>query len=252
MQEVMIGGAASSPDLLRRLEAAFPCRVYAGYGLTETSPVATSAYFKRTREYETVEQRHEAIAMAGFPVVGTEIRVVDSKGVSVPQDMQTVGEVVVRGDNVMDGYYRDPEGTAEAIKDGWLYTGDMAVWDAESCIQIVDRKKDIIISGGENISSIEIEKAIFSHPSVFECAVVAAPDEKWGEIPVAIVVLKPDEVLSQQELAKHLDGRLARFKLPRQVEFIAGPLPKTGTGKILKRELREAYWVGKEKRVQGA
>jgi fatty-acyl-CoA synthase len=251
MQEIMIGGAASSPDLIRRLEAAFPCRVYAGYGLTETSPVATSAYFKRLREYATDDRRYEGIAMAGFPVVGTEIRVVDAKGVAVPQDMQTVGEVVVRGDNVMDGYYRDPDATAEAIQNGWLHTGDMAIWDEESCIQIVDRKKDIIISGGENISSIEIEKAIFAHPKVFECAVVAAPDEKWGEIPVAIVVLKPDETLTVQELAAHLDGRLARFKLPRQVEFVTGPLPKTGTGKILKRELREAYWVGKEKRVQG-
>jgi fatty-acyl-CoA synthase len=190
--------------------------------------------------------------MAGFPVVGTEIKVVGANGLPVPQDMQTVGEIVVRGDNVMDGYYRDPEGTAAAIQNGWLHTGDMAVWDEESCIQIVDRKKDIIISGGENVSSIEIEKAIFAHPKVFECAVVAAPDEKWGEIPVAIVVLKPEETLTAQELAAHLDGRLARFKLPRQVEFVPGPLPKTGTGKILKRELREAYWVGKEKRVQGA
>jgi fatty-acyl-CoA synthase len=252
MREIMIGGAASSPDLIGRLEAAFSCQVYAGYGLTETSPIATSALFKHIREYATVEQRHEASAMAGFPVVGTEIKVVDANGLAVPQDMQIVGEIVVRGDNVMDGYYRDPEGTAAAIQDGWLHTGDMAVWDEESCIQIVDRKKDIIISGGENISSIEIEKAIFAHPKVFECAVVAAPDEKWGEIPVAIVVLKPDEILTAQELAEHLDGRLARFKLPRQVEFVPGPLPKTGTGKILKRELREAYWVGKEKRVQGA
>jgi fatty-acyl-CoA synthase len=135
--------------------------------------------------------------------------------------------------------------------DGWLHTGDMAVWDAESCIQIVDRKKDIIISGGENISSIEIEKAVYSHPHVFECAVVAAPHQKWGEIPVAVVVVKPEQTLSAEELSSHLEGRLARFKLPRQIDFVTGPLPKTGTGKILKRELREAYWQGKEKRVQG-
>jgi fatty-acyl-CoA synthase len=151
----------------------------------------------------------------------------------------------------MDGYYREPEATAAVMKGGWLHTGDMAVWDAESCIQIVDRKKDIIISGGENISSIEIERAIFAHGKVLECAVVAAPDEKWGEIPVAIVVLKPEAKLDAQELMIHLEGRLARFKLPRQVDFVPGPLPKTGTGKILKRDLREQFWTGKAKRVQG-
>ena len=252
LKDIMLGGAASSPELVKRLSDAFHCHVYAGYGLTETSPVATCARLKNMREYDNEEQRFEGSAMAGLPVVGSEIRVVDFKGQPVPQDMQTVGEVIVRGDNVMDGYYREPEATAAVIKNGWLYTGDMATWDSESCIQIVDRRKDIIISGGENISSIEIERAIFSHPKVLECAVVAAPDEKWGEIPVALVVLKPADVLSAQELGMHLEARLAKFKLPRQIEFLTGPLPKTGTGKILKRELREAYWTGKLKRVQGA
>lgn len=250
--EILLGGAATSPEQLRRLEAAFHCRAYAGYGLTETSPIVTSGKLKNQRAYQTDETRCEASAMAGLPIIGVEIRVVDAQGLSVPQDMCTVGEVITRGDNVMEGYYRDPEGTAAIIRDGWFHTGDMAVWDEESCIEIVDRKKDIIISGGENISSIEIEKAIASHPNVFECAVVAAPDEKWGEIPVAIVVLKPGRALTSPELGAHLETRLARFKLPRKVEFTPGPLPKTGTGKILKRELREAYWIGLEKRVQGA
>jgi acyl-CoA synthetase (AMP-forming)/AMP-acid ligase II len=127
----------------------------------------------------------------------------------------------------------------------------MAVWDEENYIHIVDRKKDIIISGGENISSIEVEKAIFAHPAVFECAVVAAPDPRGGEIPVAIVVTKPGEHLSEPELIEFLQGRIAKFKLPKQVRFVEGPLPKTGTGKILKRELREQFWQGHEKRVQG-
>jgi len=251
MQDIMLGGAASSPELIRRLEEAFHCRVFAGYGLTETSPVATTARLKNTRRYDSDDARYEASAMAGLPGVGVEVRVVDSKDNPVPQDMQTVGEVVIRGDNVMDGYYREPEATGAVIKNGWLHTGDMAVWDEESCINIVDRKKDIIISGGENISSIEIERAIFAHRKVLECAVVAAPDEKWGEIPVAIVVLKPEEALTAQELTMHLEARLARFKLPRQIEFVPGPLPKTGTGKILKRDLREEFWAGKAKRVQG-
>ena len=127
----------------------------------------------------------------------------------------------------------------------------MAIWDEEGYILIVDRQKDIIISGGENISSIEVEKAIFAHPAVFECAVVSAPDTKWGEIPVAIVVVKQGQRLTADELLQFLQQRLARFKLPREIEFSGEPLPKTGTGKIVKRSLREAYWQGKSKRVQG-
>ena len=162
----------------------------------------------------------------------------------VPRDMQTVGEVVVRGDNVMDGYYSEPEATA-AITDGWLHTGDMAVWDEENYIHIVDRKKDIIISGGENISSIEVEKAIFAHPAVLECAVVSAPDPQWGEIPVAIIVLKPDQQLDQEQLLHLLQAAHREIQDAPRRKFTEGPLPKTGTGKIVKRELREAFWSGK-------
>ena len=169
----------------------------------------------------------------------------------VPQDMQSIGEVVIRGDLIMDGYYKEPKATADVMTDGWLHTGDMAVWDEENYIQIVDRKKDIIISGGENISSIEVERAIFSHPAVLECAVVSHPDAQWGEVPAAVVVLKPGVRLTEQELCAHLQGRIAKFKMPRRFEFTETPLPKTGTGKIVKRELRESFWSGKERRVQG-
>jgi len=151
----------------------------------------------------------------------------------------------------MTGYYREPEATKAAMTDGWFHTGDMAVWDEENYVHIVDRKKDIIISGGENISSVEIESAIAAHPAVLECCVFAAPDEKWGEIAAAIVVLKPDRVLSSEELLAFLQARLAKFKLPGVIQFSKEPLPKTGTGKILKRELREPFWAGKERRVQG-
>jgi fatty-acyl-CoA synthase len=169
----------------------------------------------------------------------------------VPRDGEAVGEIVVRGDNVMDGYFREPEATASVMTDGWFHTGDMAVWDEETYIHIVDRKKDIIISGGENVSSIELEKAIFAHPCVLECAVVAAPDPQWGEVPAAIVVLKPGQQLDREMLVGFLEKRVAKFKLPRIIQFAEGPLPKTGTGKILKRELRETFWTGKERRVQG-
>jgi fatty-acyl-CoA synthase len=133
----------------------------------------------------------------------------------------------------------------------WLHTGDMAVWDEETYINIVDRKKDIIISGGENISSIEVERAIFAHPAVLECAVVSAPDPQWGEVPAAYVVIKPGHQLTERELCDFLHTRIAKFKLPRHFVFGAEPLPKTGTGKILKLQLREAFWQGKDLRIQG-
>jgi len=251
LQEIHVGGAAASPELMSRLEQAFHCTAMGGYGLTETCPVATSARHKGTVEYadETDRMRHQA--MAGWPIPGVEIRVVDLQMRDVPRDVQTVGEVVIRGDEVMDGYYKDPQATAAVMTGGWFHTGDMAVWDEESYIHIVDRKKDIIISGGENISSLEVEKAIFAHPAVLECAVVAAPDPKWGEVPVAFVVLKPGQSLSQDQLSEFLAQRIAKFKMPRIIQFPEGALPKTGTGKIVKRELRERFWAGQEKRVQG-
>jgi len=149
----------------------------------------------------------------------------------------------------MSGYYRDPEATEETIRDGWLYTGDMAVIDEEGYVLIKDRSKDIIIRGGENISSVEVEIAIASHPSVLECAVVAAPDKALGEAPVAIVVLKPGMTATPKEIRDHCKERLARFKVPRDVHFREA-LPKGGTGKILKAELREPFWKGHDARVQ--
>ncbi|MBI3278207.1 MAG: long-chain-fatty-acid--CoA ligase [Acidobacteria bacterium] len=251
LRRIMIGGAASSPELIERMEAAFPCQVFAGYGLTETAPVLTIAAPKGTEIEASGHERYVRKAMAGWPVAGVEIRVVNGAMQDVPRDMSSIGEVVVRGDHVMSGYYKDEAATRAVMAGGWFHTGDMAVWDGEGYIHIVDRKKEIIISGGENISSIEVEKAIFAHPGVFECAVVAAPDEKWGEVPVAIVVPKPDANLTTEELLQFLQGRLARFKLPRRIEFSSEPLPKTGTGKIRKNVLREQFWTGKAKRVQG-
>jgi len=251
MQEIFIGGAAASVELIGRMEQAFGCRVTCGYGLTETCPVATTARPKDTIRFANDADRLHHQSMAGWPIPGCEVRVVDLHMQDVARDMEAIGEVVVRGDNVMDGYFREPDATRAVMSGGWLHTGDMAVWDRESRIQIVDRKKDIIISGGENISSIEVEKAIFAHPAVMECAVVAAPDPKWGEVPVAIVVCKPEQPLTAEQLMAFLGERLGKFKLPRVIEFAEGPLPKTGTGKILKRELRETFWGGKARRVQG-
>ncbi len=249
--EIHVGGAAASPELLGRLEQVFGCPATAGYGLTETSPVATDGRLKSTVANRDERERLYRQSMAGWPLPGTEVRVVDAEMRDVARDMTAIGEIVIRGDNVMDGYYREPAATQAVMTGAWFHTGDMAVWDEENYVHIVDRRKDIIISGGENISSIEVEKAISAHPAVLECAVVSAPDEKWGEIPVALIVHAPDEVLTEEIMASYLAGRLAKFKMPRQWQFTTEALPKTGTGKILKRDLRERFWTDKTKRVQG-
>ena len=251
LKQIMIGGAAASPELIERLETAFHCEVIAGYGLTETSPVLSTGRQKSTVTYASEAERFRRQAMAGWAANGVEIRVVDPDDKDVAHDFETIGEVITRGDHIMDGYYREPDVTASVMKNGWFHSGDMAVWDSEGYIHIVDRKKEIIISGGENISSIEVEKAIYAHPSVFECAVVAAPDAKWGEVPAAVVVRKPGARLTEEELMIFLEQRLGRFKLPRLIEFSEEELIKTGTGKIKKTLIKERFWKGKEKRVQG-
>jgi fatty-acyl-CoA synthase len=251
LREIHVGGAASSPELIAALEKAFKCHAVAGYGLTETCPVASDARKKSTVVYADETDRFRRQCMAGWAMPGCEIRVVDAHMENVPRDGQSVGEVVIRGDNVMDGYFKEPQATEAVMTGAWFHSGDMAVWDEDGYIHIVDRKKDIIISGGENISSIEVEKAISAHEAVLENCVVAAPDPKWGEIPVAFVVLKPGASLDEAALMEFLQKRLGKFKLPRAFHFRTEQLPKTGTGKILKRELREQFWTGKEKRVQG-
>ncbi|OFW22574.1 MAG: hypothetical protein A3H27_06450 [Acidobacteria bacterium RIFCSPLOWO2_02_FULL_59_13] len=248
LEWAMIGGAASSEKLIRQLEEKVGCKAYAGYGLTETSPVLTISYLTEALANSSPEEQTRRKAMTGRPIVGVELRVVDEQGRDVPQDGNALGEIVVRGDGVMDGYWQCPEDTQAAFRDGWLRTGDMAVWDEEGYLLIMDRTKDIIISGGENISSVEIEKALYSHPSVYECAVIAVPHETRGEVSKALVVLKENTAASEQDLLGFLKERLAKFKVPKSIEFFSY-LPKGGTGKILKKELREKYWAGQAKRV---
>jgi fatty-acyl-CoA synthase len=251
LRQVNLGGAASSPELVARLEKFFPGIIMAGYGLTETAPVATSARDKSTVVFADEDDRLRHRAMTGWPMPGCELRVVDLQMNDVPRDMQSIGEIVIRGDNVMDGYYKEPKATAEVMTNGWLHTGDMAVWDEENYVHIVDRKKDIIISGGENISSIEVERAITAHDAVLECAVVSAPDTQWGEVPAAFVVVKPGHQLTEAQLCEFLQGRIAKFKMPRRIQLSDTPLLKTGTGKIVKRALRERLWQDKDLRIQG-
>jgi len=249
LRQLIIGGAPASPALVSALEAEIGVQAIVGYGLSETSPILTLAQPRRTlTESEPPGRRLERQAMTGWPIPGVAIRVTDSEGADVRADGEQIGEIVVRGNSVMAGYYRDPDATAVALRDGWLRTGDMATIDEAGYVLIKDRSKDIIIRGGENLSSVEVENALSAHPAVLECAVVAAPDERFGEAPVAIVVLKPGATATVAELRAHCRKRLARFKVPREFHFRES-LPKGGTGKILKAELREPFWTGYESRV---
>jgi fatty-acyl-CoA synthase len=238
LRTIIIGGAASSPTLVREVEEKLGCTCFSGYGLTETCPTLAKSPMKSGIPPEA-EQRYARQAMTGFAIPGVELRVLGPNGKDVPRDGMAIGEIVVRGDAVMEGYWRQPEATAAVIRDGWFYTGDIATVDANNYIQIVDRKKEIIVSGGENISSLEVEKVLLAHPGVYEVAVIPLPDEKWGEVPVAAVVLKPESQATAAELIEFCRSRLSHYKCPRSVEFLAS-LPKTGTGKHRKRELRQA------------
>ncbi|MEZ4525002.1 MAG: AMP-binding protein [Desulfobacterales bacterium] len=237
---IMVGGAPMSPANAARMMEKLGCQYISGYGLTETTPLLTVGNLKDTLANADEAEKMNYITRTGLEVPGVDLRVVDSSGNDVPQDGITVGEIIVRGDNVMKGYWKLPDATAEAIRDGYFHTGDLATVDAQGYVLIVDRAKDIIISGGENISSVEIENVIYRHPDVLECAVIAFSDEKWGEVPAALVVLKANVQLSEQELKEFCQERLAKFKIPKQIHFVS-ELPKTGSGKILKAQLRRHY-----------
>jgi fatty-acyl-CoA synthase len=244
LKRITLGGAAASPTLVRQVEERIGCICFSGYGLTETCPVLTTAQVKAGVDWPGAE-RFEGQARTGYPLPGVEIRIVDAEDHDVPHDGVSIGEIVARSDGVMAGYWKQPEATAAVMRSGWFHTGDMATMDENGYVLIVDRKKDIIVSGGENISSLEVEKAMLAHPAVYEVAVIPVPDERWGEVPKAIVSLKPGMQLGDGELMEFTRSRLSHYKCPRSIEFME-VLPKTGTGKILKKELRKKYWSGTE------
>ena len=246
--KIVTAGAPPSPAMLRAGEE-MGAELAHVYGLTETyGPHSICAWHK---EWDSLDAagRARIKARQGVPyiIAGTEMRVVDAEMRDVPADASTMGEVVMRGNNVMLGYYNNPEATAEAFRGGWFHSGDLAVMHPDGYIEIRDRKKDIVISGGENISSIEVEKVLYEHPAVLEAAIIAIPDEKWGEAPQAHVTLKDGRKATEEELIEFCRARLAHFKCPKRVFF--GPLPKTATGKIRKNELRKQAWAGREKAV---
>lgn len=247
LKTITIGGAASSPTLVRDIEEKLGCACISGYGLTEASPTLAISPMKRDLTWQG-EQRYAGQAMTGFAIPGVELRVVDSNGNDVPHDGTAIGEIVARGDGIMESYWGQPEATNAAMERGWFHTGDVATIDQNNYIQIVDRKKDIIVSGGENISTLEVEKVISAHSTVDEVVVIPVPDEKWGEVPKALVVLKPGSRTTEVELLDFCRSRLSHYKCPRSFEFLDS-LPKTGTGKLLKRELRKKYGTERKSAV---
>jgi fatty-acyl-CoA synthase len=226
--------------MLDRAEKAFgpQCKAHNGFGLTETSPFLAIPEFPPSLDPE--EYRRRAHDAWGFPVVGLEWKIVDSSGKDLPRDGKAIGELVVRGDMVMKGYLNKEEETKKAFSDRWFHTGDLASLGPDNALYIRDRMKDIIISGGENISSLEIEQALYSLPDILECAVIAKKDPKWGEIPKGIVRLKPGSKLTPQEIIDYTRKTLAHFKALREVEII-DQMPIGGTGKIQKATLRQRY-----------
>ncbi len=234
---IVTAGAPPPPAVIRAAEETGASITHV-YGLTETYGPHTICAWKPDWDQRPAPERAQIKARQGvaYLVAGTDLRVVDREMCDVPADGQTMGEVLMRGNNVMLGYYDNPAATAEAFAGGWFHSGDLAVRHPDGYIELRDRMKDIVISGGENISSIEVEKVLADHPAVAEVAIVACPDPKWGEVPKAYVGLKPGASATPEELMAWCRERLAHFKCPRHVEF--GLLPRTATGKIRKNELR--------------
>ena len=245
---IATAGAPPAPQVIRTMEG-MGAHVHHLYGLTETyGPYTICAEQPGWGELDA-GRRAKVKARQGVPygVAGDGLRVVDEDMNDVPRDASTMGEVVMRGNMVMTGYFNDPEATAKAFRGGWFHSGDLAVWHPDGYIELQDRAKDIIISGGENISSQEVEKVVMEHPGVLEVCVVGVPDDKWGEVPKAFVVRRPGAEVSAGDVIEFTRERLAHFKCPKHVEF--GELPKTATGKIQKFVLRDKEWTGRKKRI---
>jgi fatty-acyl-CoA synthase len=243
----MVAAAPPSPTLLARMSE-LNLRVVHVYGLTETyGPITVSPEQEGWHDLPVAERaRHLARQGQGY-VSADLVRVVDQDMRDVVRDGQAMGEVVMRGNNVMSGYFDDQAATSKAFAGGWFHSGDLAVWHPDGTIELRDRGKDVIISGGENISSIEVEQAIAAHPAVLECAVVGIPHPHWGERPKAFVTLNEGAAATPEEIIAFCRERLAHYKCPDAVEL--GPLPKTSTGKVQKFVLRDREWAGHDKRI---
>ncbi len=246
LRNIQYGGGPMPATVVRAALEAFPCTLIQGYGQTEGM---TMTFLSQEDHARAVAGDHpERLNSCGREGFVTRVMVADESGRPVPRDGRTTGEILVRSEANMLGYWRRPELTAETLRDGWMWTGDVATWDADGYVFIVDRAKDMIISGGENIYSTQVEAAIARHPAVLETAVIGIPDDEWGEAVKAVVVLKPGMTATEQDIIDTAREHLASYQKPRSVDFVDA-LPKAPTGKILKRDLRARYWHDRERNV---
>ncbi|MBI4633096.1 MAG: long-chain-fatty-acid--CoA ligase [Deltaproteobacteria bacterium] len=246
LRVLLSGGAPIAPEVVRRIVETFKCDYIQTYGMTETSPYLTLSLLKEHLLKKSSDEQLQFKSKTGREFIAVELKVVTDEGREIRTDEREVGEIIVKGDTVTPGYWKLPEETGQAIKNGWLYTGDMAVMDAEGYVTIVDRRKDMIVTGGENVYSTEVENILYMHPAVLECAVVGVPDEKWGEAVKAVVVLRSGQEATEEGLVGFCKERIARYKSPKTIDFVAS-LPKTGSGKIEKKKLRDRYRQGSAK-----
>lgn len=246
LRNVQYGGGPMPPNVVQAALEAFPCELIQGYGQTEG---ATMTFLSQEDHRDALRGVHpERLRSCGREGFVSEICVADAEGRPVARDGTTTGQILVRSPANMMEYWQRSDLTRETLRDGWMWTGDIATWDAGSYVYIVDRAKDMIITGGENVYSVQVEAAIHKHPAVLEAAVIGVPDDEWGESVKAVVVLKPGEEATEQEIIETARTHLASYQKPRSVDFVEA-LPKAPTGKILKRELRDPYWKHRERSV---
>jgi acyl-CoA synthetase (AMP-forming)/AMP-acid ligase II len=240
LRVILSGGASIAPQVVRSIMKSFGCNYIQTYGMTETSPYLTFSILKQHLLDLPPEEQLKYKSKTGRPFMGVDLKVVDENGTPVAPDEQQVGEIWVRGDTVTPGYWNLPAETEQAFTDGWLRTGDLAVVDTEGYVNIVDRKKDMIVTGGENVYSTEVENVLYMHPKVLEAAVFGVSDEKWGEAVTAAVVLKENETATEADIIEFCKKYQASYKAPKSIIFL-DELPKTGSGKITKKVLRDTH-----------
>jgi len=240
------GASPIAEHTLRRAIEVFQCDFTQGYGMTEMTAAITNLSAAAHRR--ALAEKPELLLSAGQPTAGTEIRIVDADDNVLPNG--TIGEVIARGPQMMKGYWNQPEATAQTLRGGWMHTGDAGTLDDDGYLYIQDRVKDMIVSGGENVYPRMVEEVLFQHPAIADVAVIGVPDERWGETVKAIVVLREGKQANADELIEFCRDKLGGFERPRSVEFVDA-LPRTPSGKVLKRTLREPYWAGQKRRVGG-
>ena len=245
LRVILSGGAPIAPELVKNIMAAFGCDYIQTYGMTETSPYLTFSILKDHLRKLAPDAQLKYKSKTGRPFIGVDLKVVDDLGALIAADEQQVGEIWVRGDTVTPGYWHLPEETAKAFSEEWLRTGDLATLDAEGYVNIVDRKKDMIVTGGENVYSTEVENVLYMHPKILEAAVFGVPDEHWGEAVSAAVVLKEGEAATEEEIINFCKQHQASYKAPKSIVFL-DELPKTGSGKIYKKGLRDTHLAKKK------